>query len=184
MPPRFPAFMAGKSEQPFGIGPKNYPEFMARCSEHMVRKGRDMAGYFLESPDHEAVIYEVYEAECAGNTCTALTILKPGKVGKEYFMTKGHFHEDDESGETYFCLKGRGIVIMQTIGGKTDEVWLEPGTVASIPPGWAHRTINVGKGEFVMLAVFPACSGHDYESIEKKGFLKRVVEEKGKPRIV
>ncbi|MFO7618144.1 MAG: glucose-6-phosphate isomerase family protein [Thermoplasmata archaeon] len=171
-------------EQPFGIGPKNYPEFMARCSEHMVRKGKDMAGYFMEKPEPETVIYEVYEAEPSGNTCTALTVLKPGKVGKEYHMTKGHFHEDAESGETYFCLKGKGIILMQTRDGKTDEVWLEPGIAASIPPGWAHRTINIGKEDFVMLAVFPACAGHDYGAIQEKGFVKRVLEEKGKPQII
>ncbi len=171
-------------EQPYGVSPKNYPEFMARCSEHMVRKGKDMAGYFLQPADPEAVIYEVYEADCAGNTCTALTILKPGKVGNEYFMTKGHFHEDAESGETYVCLKGKGMVIMQTRDGATDEIILEPGTVACIPPGWAHRTINIGKGEFIMMAVFPANSGHDYVSIQERGFIKRVVEESGQTKII
>ncbi|MFO7618984.1 MAG: glucose-6-phosphate isomerase family protein [Thermoplasmata archaeon] len=176
--------MTRKAGRPYGITPKNYPEFMASCSEHMVRKGRDMAGYFLENPDQEAVIYEVYEAECAGNTCTAITILKPGKAGNEYYMTKGHFHEDEESGETYICLKGRGIILMQTRDGKAAELWLEPGTVACIPPGWAHRTVNIGKEEFVMVAVFPACSGHDYGAILEKGFLKRVVEEGGKPQVI
>jgi len=150
----------------------------------MVRKGQDMAGYFLEKPNPETVIYEVYEAECIGNNCSAITILKPGKVGKEYYMTKGHFHEDDESGETYFCLKGRGIVIMQTRDGRTDEVWLVPGTVACIPPGWAHRTVNVGKEDFVMLAIFPVNAGHDYKSIEKSGFIKRVIEKNGKPQVI
>jgi glucose-6-phosphate isomerase len=171
-------------EQPYGVTSKNYPEFMARCSEHIVRKGKDMAGYFQCPVDSETVIYEVYEADCAGNTCTALTILKPGKVGTEYYMTKGHFHEDAESGETYVCLKGKGMVIMQTRDGATDEIILEPGTVACIPPGWAHRTINIGKEEFVMLAIFPSCSGHDYASIQEKGFLKRVVEKEGKLQII
>ena len=176
--------MSRKSEHPFAIRPDNYPEFMASCSEHIVRKGRDMAGYFLEDPEPEAVIYEVYEAERAGNTCTALTVLKPGKAGNEYYMTKGHFHEDDESGETYVCLKGRGMILMQTRDGKAAETWLEPGTVASIPPGWAHRTVNIGKGDFIMVAIFPACAGHDYGAIREKGFVKRVVEKEGKPQII
>ncbi len=176
--------MTIKEERPFGVTPDNYPEFMARCSEHMVRKGKDMPGYFLETPDPDAVIYEVYEAEPLGNTCTAITILKPGKVGNEYFMTKGHFHEDGDSGETYIGLKGNGMVIMQTRDGRTAEIQIHPGSVACIPPGWAHRTINIGKEDFIMVAVFPACSGHDYGSIEKKGFIKRVVEKNGKPQII
>ncbi|MDO9537015.1 MAG: glucose-6-phosphate isomerase family protein [Thermoplasmata archaeon] len=175
--------MTKVKEWPFGITPDNYPEFMGRSSEHTTRKGKDMAGYFQGTPEPEKVIYEVYEAETTGHICMALTILKPGKVGKEYHMTKGHYHEDQEAGEIYVCLKGKGIIIMQTKDGLNGEIELEPGAVASIPPKWAHRTVNVGKKDFVMLAIYPATSGHDYGSIEKSGFLKRVIEEKGKPRI-
>ena len=169
---------------PAQISSESYPEFIASCSEHIVRKGRDMTHYFLEEPEPDKIIYEVYEAECAGNSCTALTIIKPGKIGREYHMTKGHFHEDPKSGETYYCLKGKGIILMQTRRGETEEIRLEPGTVACIPPGWAHRTVNVGKSEFIMVAVFPASAGHDYKSIEKKGFAKRVLEHRGKPRVM
>ncbi|MBU4031300.1 MAG: glucose-6-phosphate isomerase [Candidatus Thermoplasmatota archaeon] len=176
--------MNAAAENPFGINSKNYPEFMGRCSEHIVRKGKDMADYFTESPEPDKIIYEVYEAESQANMRTALTVLKPGKVGTEYHMTKGHFHEDPEAGEVYFCLKGRGIILMQTRDGRTDEVWLEPGSVACIPPLWAHRTVNVGNYDFVMLAIFPTDSGHDYGTIEKEGFIKRVVEENGVPKVV
>lgn len=176
--------MTAKKEWPFGITPENYPEFMGKCSEHLTRKGKDLKNYFIKSPDPDAVIYEVYEAETNGNMRLALTILRPGKVGKEYHMTKGHYHEDPEAGEFYFCLKGKGIIIMQTRDGKTDEIRLEPGSAASIPPGWAHRTVNVGKDDFIMLAIYPETSGHDYAAIEKKGFVKRVVAEKGKPKII
>jgi len=171
-------------QSPYRIDADNYPEFISRCAEHIVRKGKDMAGYFLEEPEPGKVIYEVYEAECAGNTCTALTIIKPGMVGREFHMTKGHYHEDPESGETYFCLKGRGMILMQTRRGESEEIGLEPGTVVCIPPGWAHRTVNVGKSEFIMVAVFPASAGHDYATIEKHGFGKRVLEHRGKPRVM
>jgi glucose-6-phosphate isomerase len=180
----FARVMTQKKEWPFGITQDNYPEFIGRCAEHLTRKGKDLAKYFLEKPKPDTVIYEVYEAEKTGNISMALTILKPGKVGKEYHMTKGHFHEEPEAGEIYFCLKGKGVIIMQTRDGQTDEIWLEPGTAASIPPAWAHRTVNVGKEDFIMLAIYPATAGHDYAAIEKKGFVKRVVEEKGKPKII
>ena len=176
--------MTGTKEWPFGITSENYPEFIGRCAEHITRKGKDLAGYFQETPDPEKVIYEVYEAETNGQVCLALTVLKPGKVGNEYHMTKGHYHEDPGAGETYFALKGSGLVIMQTKRGDTEEIWMGPGSAACIPPGWAHRTINVGKDDFVMLAIFSATSGHDYESIQKNGFLKRVVEENGEPRVI
>jgi glucose-6-phosphate isomerase len=176
--------MTAKKEWPFGITPENYPEFMGRCAQHITRKGKDLAKYFMEKPGPDTIIYEVYEAAQTGNMRMALTVLKAGKAGKEYHMTKGHFHEDAEAGEIYFCLKGKGVIVMQTRDGQTDEIWLEPGTAASIPPAWAHRTVNVGKDDFIMLAIYPATAGHDYAAIEKKGFIKRVVEEKGKAKIV
>ncbi len=173
-----------KKEWPFGITPENYPEFMGKCSEHTTRKGKDLEGYFLEKPDPDRVIYEVYEAQGTGRMRLALTILKPGKVGTEYHMTKGHFHEDPEAGEIYFALKGQGIIIMQDREGQACDLSLRPGTVACIPPGWAHRTVNAGKEDFVMLAIYPDTAGHDYAAIEKKGFIRRVMEKDGKPQIM
>lgn len=171
-------------EWPFGITPENYPEFMGKCSEHSVRKGKDMAGYYLEKTDPKAAIYEVYESETNSRMCMALTVIRPGKVGKEFHMTKGHYHEDPDAGEVYFCLKGNGIIIMQNKKGETEEIWLMPGAAANIPPGWAHRSVNTGKEELIILAVYPATSGHDYATIEKSGFARRVVEEKGKPKVI
>ena len=176
--------MCAEETRPVGISPDNYPEFISRSSEHIVRKGRDMAGYFQQEPEPETLIYEVFEAETVGHIKLALTVLKPGKVGSEFHMTKGHYHEDGMAGELYHCLKGRGMVLMQTKNGQTDEVSLCPGSIAYIPPGWAHRTVNTGKDELIMLASYPENSGHDYESIKEKGFIKRVIEQQGQVQVV
>lgn len=176
--------MPNEKPWPVGITPKNYPEFISKSSEYLVRKGKDMVGYFKETPEPDTLIYEVYEAETEGHQKLALTVMKPGKVGNEFFMTKGHFHEDDKAGEIYVCLKGNGMLIMQTKEGKTDEITLKPNTVAYIPPGWAHRTINTGPEEFIMVAIFPETSGHDYGSIQEKGFIKRVVEQAGQVQVI
>lgn len=176
--------MTRKAEWPLGISPDNYPEFIGRCPEHITRKGKDLAAHFLDKPGPETLIYEVYEAPPTGGMCLALTLIRPGKVGKEYHMTKGHYHEDPEAGELYFCLRGNGMIVMQNRDGDTAEILLGPGTAASIPPGWAHRTVNIGKTEFVMLAVFSATAGHDYAAIEKGGFRKRVIEQKGRPQTI
>jgi glucose-6-phosphate isomerase len=176
--------MRSERDAPVSVDPAKTSEFISRCSSHFTRYGKDLAGYFLETPDSQNIIYEVFETEKVGHMYMALTILKPGKVGKEYHMTKGHYHEDPEAGEIYFCLKGNGIILMQTREGLTSEANLGPGGALNIPPGWAHRTVNVGKEDFVMLAIFPVNAGHDYETIEKSGFIKRVVEKNGKPQIV
>jgi glucose-6-phosphate isomerase len=50
-----------------------------------------------------------------------------------------------------------------------------PGTVAYVPPNWAHRTVNTGEEPFVFFAVYPGQAGHDYGTIEKTGFPQRVL---------
>ena len=45
----------------------------------------------------DPLVYEFYELGCperAGDIAFGTTILYPGTVGDEYFMTKGHFHTD------------------------------------------------------------------------------------------
>ena len=169
---------------PVGVNPDNYPEFISKSSEHIVRKGKDMSGYFMEEAEPDTLLYEVFEAESEGHIKLALTVMPPGKVGNEFFMTKGHFHQDDKAGEVYVGIKGQGMVIMQTKCGRTNELPIGPGAVVYIPPGWAHRTINTGNEEFIMMAIFPETSGHDYGSIQDKGFIKRVIEQDGQVQVV
>ena len=176
--------MPHKKMWPVSITRENYPEFIGQSSEHIIRKGSDLAGYFEQTMEPDRVIYEVYEAETDGHIRLALTVIKPGKIGNEFHMTKGHFHEDDRAGEVYFCLDGEGMVIMQTMDGQTDEIDLKPGAIAYIPPGWAHRTMNTGKNDLVMLAAYPETSGHDYDHIRENGFIKRVFEIDGKVKVV
>lgn len=112
------------------------------------------------------------------------SICQPGKVGQEYFMTKGHYHEVFGTAEVYYCLQGQGIMMMETPDGlwKTSE--LVPGRVVYVPGGWAHRTINTGDIPFITFYVFRGDAGHDYASIEKKSFRKMVIEQDNRPVVV
>jgi len=169
---------------PFAVDIKNVTEFISQCPSHITRRGKDMKGFYEKAPPPSKVIYEVYEAETGGHLMLAITILYPGKIGREYHMTKGHYHENENAGEMYCCLKGAGILLMQTKRGKTKELKMAAGQVMSVPPQWAHRTVNTGKGELVFMAIYPHGAGHDYDTIKKRGFKKRVVEAKGKPKII
>ena len=40
------------------------------------------------------------------------TIIEPGKVGAEYFMTKGHIHKIKNRAEYYWCIQGEGMLIL------------------------------------------------------------------------
>ncbi len=176
--------MCPSVEKPVKIALDDDAEFICNCTAHILRYGKDMKGYFAKEPEPDLKIYEIYELESTGHIELAVTKILPGKVGDEYFMTKGHFHEDDLAGEIYFGLKGTGLLMLQSKEGQTEELELTPGVSVCIPPKWAHRSVNVGKDDFVFLAAYPASAGHDYASIEKNGFVKRMVEIKGEPQIV
>lgn len=156
---------------------------------------RDMKNFYS---DPEAVrrvlverknplIYEVYEClqpSVEGQLDFAITIIHPGKVGDEYNMTRGHYHTKMVASELYFILHGEGFVVMQTEKGSAASMQLKKGQILYIAPGWAHRTINTGKERLTFLAVWPSDAGHDYGTIEEKGFRQIVIEEKGKPVVM
>ncbi len=161
-------------------------KILAPFDKKIERKLKDIKNLFMdeekaEELDQGMIIYEVYEMENFDINC-ALTLLYPGKVGKEYFMTKGHYHEKEE-GEIYFCLSGEGILLMRDREGKIKDIKLEKGVVAYVPPEHAHRVVNTGNEILSFLAFYSRYAGHDYKSIEKEGFGAVVIEEEGKPVI-
>ena len=168
---------------------------MAEFDQHVVRrlssmKGQyhDQAAYLAMLAQGDPLLYEVYyveRPEIAGELITGLSIVHPGKVGDEYFMTKGHFHAVLETAEIYHTLRGEGLMLLESPEGDWAAEALRPGYVLYIPPRWAHRSINTGaEQDLVTYFVFPGHAGHDYGTIEKHGFRKLVVERDGRPTIV
>ncbi|AEH25258.1 glucose-6-phosphate isomerase [Pyrococcus yayanosii] len=163
-------------------------------SKRLVRRLSDMKGYFVDEEawkelveKENPVVYEVYaveQEEREGDLNFATTILYPGKVGKEFFFTKGHFHAKPDRAEVYVALKGRGGMLLQTPEGEARWIPMEPGTIIYVPPYWAHRTVNTGREPFIFLAIYPADAGHDYGTIAKKGFSKIVIEEDGEVKVI
>ncbi len=138
------------------------------------------------SKGKDPLIYEYYEyihSEATGNLNLGLTIIYPGKIGNEYYMTKGHFHEKDAA-EFYFCMKGKGMLLMQNKDGEVSVVELEPGSLGYVPPGWGHRTINTGRNRFVFFFAYPSDAGHNYMIVKEKGFIKIVTEKDKAPKVV
>jgi glucose-6-phosphate isomerase len=134
----------------------------------------------------DPVVYEVEQRDVpeeVGQLMCCTTVINPGTVGDEYFMTKGHYHLVRETSEIYLGLSGRGQLLLQA-GGEMAELPMELGTVAYVPPGWAHRTVNTGEDQFVFFAVYPANAGHDYAAIEASGFARRVLRTAAGPVVV
>jgi glucose-6-phosphate isomerase len=146
----------------------------------------DMKGMFADEEAYNAalaldnpLVYEFYEMgapENAENIAFGSSITYPGKVGNEYFMTKGHFHTILETAEVYYALSGEGGMLLENPEGDTSFHPLSPGKAIYVPPRYAHRSINTGKTPLITFFAFRGDAGHDYGTIETKGYRKLIVE--------
>jgi glucose-6-phosphate isomerase, archaeal len=168
--------------------PSTYDNHIQRRLSAMKGQYFDQAAYADLLAAGDPLLYEVYELQrptVAGELLHGISIVHPGLVGDEYNMTKGHFHEVLETGEIYYCLKGRGFMVMETPEGETAVEPLFPGRVLYVLPRWAHRSVNASLDEdLITFFIYPGNAGHDYGTIEKQGFRKLVVERDGEPAIV
>ena len=174
---------------PFGGGiPSEWDNHIVRRLSSMKGMYANAAAYADMLAQEDVVLYEVYELivpAVAGELLHGVSILHPGKVGDEYFMTKGHFHTVLETGEVYYCQRGSGVMVMETPEGETSVKELRPGGVLYVPPRWAHRSVNTSATEdLITFFVYPGNSGHDYGTIEQKGFRKLIVEQDKKATII
>ena len=155
----------------------------------------DLNGYFNDGAAYQAAIsagdstrYEYFDMgvpQSPGNVAYGTTSVRPGRIGDEYFMTKGHFHAVIDTAEVYYCLSGKGGMMMESPEG--DVVWqkMAPGDVVYVPGRWAHRSFNTSEEDpFVVFFAFPGRAGHDYGSIRRRGFRKLVVERDGRPSLI
>ena len=159
----------------------------SRIDQHIERRLSAMKGQFYDNQAYEAMLanedlllYEVYEIkrpEVAGELLMGISVVHPGKVGREFFMTKGHYHTVLDTAEIYYVLKGEGFMVMETPEGICAVEPLSPGQVLYVPPRWAHRSVCTSRREdLVTFFAYPGNAGHDYGTIEQKGFHKLVME--------
>ena len=133
------------------------------------------------------MVYEFYELnqipEESGDLRFGTTIIYPGKVGNEYFLTKGHFHTILEAAEVYYCLSGEGAMLMETPEGESTMCMLKPGDSLYVPGRNAHRSVNTGSTPLVMFFAFRSDAGHNYGAIDEKGYRKLLLDVDGVPTL-
>ncbi len=169
----------------------------ATLSEHDVQSTRrlsDLAGYFANEDAYRArlaeqdpILYTVYgtaRPAMAGDLISGITLLHSGKVGNEYFMTKGHFHAVLETAEVYYCLRGTGMMVLESPEGESQVAPFSAGCVLHIPPRWAHRTVNVGADDLLFFWVCPADAGHEYGTIAEQGFRQLIIDQDGAAAVI
>ena len=183
------------SDLPFSFTLSMPGIFPSRIDNHIKRKLSALKGQFHDQQafdkmlaEEDRLIYEVYEIkrpEVEGEMLMGVSIVHPGKVGREFFMTKGHFHSVLDTSEIYYCIRGEGYMVMETPEGETSVEALTPGKFLYVPPRWAHRSVCTSRQEdLVTFFVYPANAGHDYGTIEKVGFRKLVVDGETGPKII
>ena len=159
-----------------------------------TRKLSDLENIFLDKKafrnmNLQQTVYNVssllpVKENTPGGLFFGITTIYPGKIGDEYFMTKGHFHSNLDTAEFYWGVEGEGMLIMMN---KDRNVWAErvfPGSLHYIPGKVAHRVANTGYQKLVFSACWPSDAGHDYESIAKDGFAMRLMEKNGVPVLI
>ncbi|MBE2212844.1 MAG: cupin domain-containing protein [Opitutaceae bacterium] len=159
------------------------------------RRLADLRGCFADRGAFDAalaldnpVVYRVGSvapAEGEGDLHYGVGCVMPGRIGDEYFLTKGHLHAWRPAAEFYFGLAGEGMMLLEDESdGASQMVPLRPGHAVYVPGRTAHRTVNTGLVPLTYLGVYPARAGHDYATIEHCNFRACVVERGGQPVLV
>lgn len=155
----------------------------------------DLQGYFADEVAYTAalrqgnpLLYRVTTVEPArgeGALNHCISLIMPGQIGQEYYMTKGHYHAWRPAAEYYIGLQGTGLVLLED--ERTGQAWanpLMPNGVVYIPGYTAHRTVNTSAEPLLFLCVYAANAGHDYGAIQIRNFQQVVVAMNGEPTVL
>jgi glucose-6-phosphate isomerase len=162
---------------------------MEGASGRYEKRLSELAGLYLDSAAHAAAVRQlgdpvVYAVEdfrpsaSAGDMIFGVTRMLPGKIGDEFYLTRGHIHAKADRPEIYHGQSGTGLMLMESPEGETRAIEIAANTVCYVPPFWIHRSINTGRDDLVMAFSYPADAGQDYGIIARSsGMRKRVLDD-------
>jgi glucose-6-phosphate isomerase len=88
------------------------------------------------SERHDPLVYEVIDyRKPDSDLFFGTTTMQPGKVGVEYYMTRGHFHERRDRGEAYYTQSGEGLLLLESRAGETRTCCHAPWCLRLHPAG-------------------------------------------------
>lgn len=150
----------------------------------------EMAGLYGDKAAFEALlsagdrsVYAVAEFRAstrASDMIFGVTKMEAGRIGREFFFTRGHIHARADRPEIYYGQSGRGLMHLETPAGETRVVEIDPQTICYVPPYWIHRSVNAGDEPLVMMFAYPANSGQDYAIIERAGGMRHRILSDGR----
>nr|WP_306239613.1 glucose-6-phosphate isomerase family protein [Ornithinimicrobium cryptoxanthini] len=160
---------------------------MAGASGNYIKRLGDMSGVYRDAQAYaqaltehgeDRVVYTVQEHRNVtddGALIIGTSTLLPGKIGDEFAVTRGHLHARPNRAELYHCLSGTGVMLLETLDGRSRAVPLTAGEAVHVPGHWVHRSVNTGDESFVTLFCYPADAGQDYELIQQAGGMATLV---------
>ncbi|MES1937436.1 glucose-6-phosphate isomerase [Salinisphaera hydrothermalis] len=155
------------------------------------KKLGDLAGIYRDQAAFEAqlayrrdeVVYAVqdYRPSFGPNELIfGTTWMAPGRIGDEFFMTRGHIHARADRPEIYHGQSGRGVMLMESPDGEIRTIEISADVVCYVPPFWIHRSINVGDEDLVMAFTYPVDAGQDYEVIARSNGMRTLITTDGR----
>lgn len=114
-------------------------------------------------------VHEVRPAAARGDLIFGTTFMEPGRIGDEFFVTRGHIHAIGNRPETYYGEAGEGLMLLESPEGETRILEIAPRVMVYVPPLWIHRSVNTGAAPLVMSFCYPSDSGQDYGLIARSG---------------
>ncbi|MDB5523942.1 MAG: glucose-6-phosphate isomerase [Rhizobium sp.] len=159
------------------------------ATNRYVKTFRDLEGLYEDeaalaaviAEKGDAVAYEVTDykpSANAGDIIIGVTRMEPGRIGREYYLTRGHIHARPNRPEMYYGESGVGVMLLESPDGQVRTIEMRARTMCYVPPFWIHRSVNVGSEPLVMTFAYPADSGQDYEIIAKAGGMRsRIIDD-------
>ncbi|MDQ1074549.1 MULTISPECIES: glucose-6-phosphate isomerase family protein [Microbacterium] len=159
---------------------------LAGGSERYEKHLPDLAGVYRDDAAYaEAITRDggepVYWVESStpetgrGALTIGLSVLRPGRIGDEFAMTRGHLHAQAEFAELYYGVAGSGVMLLESVEGESRALPIAPGVVVHVPGGWIHRSVNVGDDTLVTLFTYATEAGQDYGIIADAGGMRQLV---------
>jgi glucose-6-phosphate isomerase len=153
-------------------------QYSKRLSE-LAQLYADEASFAAALLEGDPIVYDVTDFRPSsrnGDMIFGVTRMSPGRIGREFFLTRGHIHARADRPEIYYGEAGQGVMLLESPEGEVRALPIGPRDICYVPPFWIHRSVNVGDTDLVMTFAYPADSGQDYAVIERSGGMRsRVV---------
>jgi len=78
---------------------------------------------------HDPVVYDVEDfrpGSHGGDLNYGVTRMNPGRVDREFFLTRGHIHAKADRPEIYYGQSGRGLMQLESPEGETLSAMFRP----------------------------------------------------------